>query len=81
MASGFEVAAHRSVEFLDRIRTEHGVALSELNLGGGLGIRYTDDDEPPLIEDIALTWSGSWCGSAASSTFRCRGSPSNRVAL
>ena len=53
VASGFEVAAHRSVEFLDRIRTEHGVALSELNLGGGLGIKYTDDDEPPLIEDIA----------------------------
>ena len=53
VSSGFEVAAHRSVAFLDHIRSDHGVVLGELNLGGGLGIKYTEDDEPPLIADIA----------------------------
>ncbi len=53
VASGFEVAAHRAVRFLDRIRAEHGVVVTELNLGGGLGIKYTDDDAPPEVAEIA----------------------------
>jgi len=53
VASGFEVAAHRAVRFLDRIRSEHGVVVTELNLGGGLGIKYTDDDAPPAVAEIA----------------------------
>jgi len=43
---GFEVAAHRLVELLAAIRDEHGLVLPELDLGGGLGIAYTDADEP-----------------------------------
>ena len=45
-AAGFEVAAHRVVSLLVRLRDEHGVELPELNLGGGLGIAYVAGDDP-----------------------------------
>jgi diaminopimelate decarboxylase len=51
--SGFEVAAHRAVGLLARIRDEHGVELPELDLGGGLGIAYTTDDDPADVAEIA----------------------------
>lgn len=53
VASGFEVAAARAAAFLATIRDQCGVVLGELNLGGGLGIRYTPDDTPIAIADMA----------------------------
>ena len=53
VASGFEVAAHRAVGFAATIRDELGVDVAELNLGGGIGIRYTDADHPLDIADMA----------------------------
>ncbi|MFI1394940.1 diaminopimelate decarboxylase [Streptomyces sp. NPDC020681] len=51
--SGFEVAAHRVVGLLKQIRDEHGVELPEIDLGGGLGIAYTSDDDPREPHHIA----------------------------
>ncbi|MFF4157504.1 diaminopimelate decarboxylase [Streptomyces sp. NPDC001678] len=51
--SGFEVAAHRVVGLLREIRDEHGVELPEIDLGGGLGIAYTSDDDPSEPHQIA----------------------------
>ncbi|MFF3242922.1 diaminopimelate decarboxylase [Streptomyces sp. NPDC002870] len=51
--SGFEVAAHRVVRLLGDIRDEHGIELPEIDLGGGLGIAYTSDDDPREPHDIA----------------------------
>jgi diaminopimelate decarboxylase len=51
--SGFEVAAHRVVGVLTDIRDEHGLELPELNLGGGLGIVYTSDDDPVDVAETA----------------------------
>lgn len=51
--SGFEVAAHRVVGLLKEIRDEHGVELPEIDLGGGLGIAYTSDDDPREPHEIA----------------------------
>ncbi|MGW4201155.1 diaminopimelate decarboxylase [Streptomyces sp. NPDC004726] len=51
--SGFEVAAHRVVGLLKRIRDEHGVELPEIDLGGGLGIAYTPEDDPSEPHHIA----------------------------
>ncbi len=51
--SGFEVAAHRVVGLLRRVRDEHGVELPEIDLGGGLGIAYTPDDDPREPHEIA----------------------------
>jgi diaminopimelate decarboxylase len=53
--SGFEVAAHRVVGLLERVRDEHGVELPEIDLGGGLGIAYTSDDDPSTPVDIAVS--------------------------
>ncbi|WP_218566220.1 diaminopimelate decarboxylase [Vallicoccus soli] len=51
--AGFEVAAHRVVGLLGQVRDEHGVELPELDLGGGLGIAYTDADDPLDVKVIA----------------------------
>jgi diaminopimelate decarboxylase len=51
--AGFEVAAHRVVTLLGTIRDALGVELPELDLGGGLGIAYTRDDDPADVAEIA----------------------------
>ncbi len=34
---------------------EYGLPVTELNVGGGLGIRYTEDDDPPSIDEWVKT--------------------------
>ncbi len=51
--AGFEVSAHRLVGLLTEIRDEHGVELPELDLGGGLGIAYTPEDDPAEVSVMA----------------------------
>lgn len=36
-----------------RIKEKFGIELHTINLGGGLGIKYTENDEPPTIDEIA----------------------------
>jgi diaminopimelate decarboxylase len=50
---GFEMAARRVIGLAVRIRDEHGLQIDELNLGGGLGIAYTPEDDPADIKVIA----------------------------
>ena len=50
--AGFEVAAHRVIEFAARIHAEHGVTIEELDLGGGFGIAYLPDDDPPDVKSL-----------------------------
>jgi len=51
--AGFEVAAHRVVELAVRIRDEHGIEIAELDLGGGFGIAYTEEDDAPEVKELA----------------------------
>ncbi|MEV6210620.1 diaminopimelate decarboxylase [Kitasatospora sp. NPDC051914] len=51
--AGFEVAARRVVGLLAQIRDEHGIELPEIDLGGGLGIAYTSEDDPREPAEIA----------------------------
>ncbi|OKJ43909.1 diaminopimelate decarboxylase [Streptomyces sp. CB01580] len=51
--AGFEVSARRVVGLLAAVRDEHGVELPEIDLGGGLGIAYTSDDDPREPHEIA----------------------------
>ncbi|WEV25323.1 diaminopimelate decarboxylase [Streptomyces sp. 71268] len=53
--AGFEVSARRVVQLLADIRDEHGVELPEIDLGGGLGIAYTSDDDPREPHEIATS--------------------------
>lgn len=48
--SGFELAAQRLAERYASLEKKYGITLQVLNLGGGLGVRYTEDDAPPPIE-------------------------------
>ncbi len=50
---GFEAAARRVLGLAVRIRDEHGIVIDELNLGGGLGIAYTPDDDPADVKVTA----------------------------
>lgn len=36
-----------------RIKEKFGIELHTINLGGGLGIKYTENDRPPTVEEIA----------------------------
>jgi len=47
----FAIAARTMVEFYARLQKELGAPLGELNLGGGLGIRYLPDDCPPSVTE------------------------------
>ncbi len=48
---GFEAAVHRLVGLHARVEAEHGVALPEVDLGGGYGIAYTSQ-HTPLPPDV-----------------------------
>ena len=52
-SAGFEIAARRMMLFVRSVLAETGVAVSEVNLGGGMGIAYTASDDPPQVEEMA----------------------------
>lgn len=47
----FVSAAEIMIDFMGKIKSELDVVISELNLGGGFGIMYTNDDEPVPYEN------------------------------
>ncbi|MCW2559783.1 MAG: diaminopimelate decarboxylase [Mycobacterium sp.] len=55
--AGFELAAHRVIGLLRDIVAESGVEktaqISIVDLGGGLGISYLPQDDPPPMDDLA----------------------------
>jgi diaminopimelate decarboxylase len=54
---GFELAAHRVIGLLRDVVAEFGVdktsQLETVDLGGGLGISYLPQDDPPPVQDLA----------------------------
>ncbi len=49
----FEHAAEIMMTFISKIKNELGYEIKELNLGGGFGIRYTEEDDPnPVFESV-----------------------------
>ena len=63
--TGFEVAAHRVIGLLAetarRARRRSARPLNIVDLGGGLGIAYTPDDDPPPPAELAAS-----CGTSCS---------------
>ncbi|MDR1206511.1 MAG: diaminopimelate decarboxylase [Peptococcaceae bacterium] len=49
----FRLAVQNMVAFVSEVREKTGVALEELNLGGGFGIYYTEGDDPQPIQSFA----------------------------
>lgn len=52
-SSGFEIAAARVVALAHLLQKNYPVVLSELNLGGGMGIAYLPDDHPLNVSSMA----------------------------
>jgi diaminopimelate decarboxylase len=50
---GFEVATRRLVGLHAQVRREHHVALPEIDLGGGFGVAYTSEHDPPAPKTLA----------------------------
>lgn len=51
---GFKLAVEKLSQFAIRMRDQHDIAFTVLNVGGGFGIRYTAEDSPlPVKEYIA----------------------------
>lgn len=48
-----EQATKVMVDFMKEILDETGYTVEQLNLGGGLGIRYIESNNPPSIEEFA----------------------------
>jgi diaminopimelate decarboxylase len=52
-ATGFELATHRVVDFAAQIKQRHGLTVSELDVGGGMGIAYVAGDDPLDVATMA----------------------------
>ena len=48
----FEIAVGLMMDFMAEAQRATGVAAEELDMGGGLGIRYTRADDPPSPDDL-----------------------------
>ncbi len=64
----FRQAAEAVVEFAATLRDAWGVGVEEVNLGGGLAIRYLSTDTPPTIEAYVAAVGEAVAAAAA----RCR---------
>ncbi|WP_408954595.1 diaminopimelate decarboxylase [Natroniella sp. ANB-PHB2] len=49
----FAKAVDIMLEFMEDVKDETGIILQQLNLGGGIGIPYTEEEEKPDIEKYA----------------------------
>lgn len=53
-AAGFEAAIEKVAEFADEVRNRLNVIFPVINLGGGFGIRYSEEDHPlPIAEYVS----------------------------
>ena len=62
----FEAAARRLAGLMAAVHAEHGVTLPELNLGGGHGVPYTEDDQDFDLAEFAARIRAAVRGACAS---------------
>lgn len=65
----FELAVEVMFDFMAEVREKTGFTALQLDLGGGLGIRYTKEDMPPSIEDFVKLISGAVKSAAVKRNF------------
>lgn len=53
------------MRFAREVRDETGLTIEELDLGGGMGIYYSAEDDPPAVENLAETIFGAVAAAAA----------------
>jgi diaminopimelate decarboxylase len=69
---GFAAALTRLGEFVARIEGELGLSVDELNIGGGLGVRYEPGDDPPSIEQHGALVNEDFAGACSAAGVRSR---------
>ncbi len=57
----FEDEVKILVKELARINEHFGLELNELNIGGGLGVKYTESDNPPSVAELAEAIGRAMC--------------------
>ncbi|MDI6871310.1 MAG: diaminopimelate decarboxylase [Bacillota bacterium] len=67
----YRAAVRAMLEFAAEARAATGYAPEVLDLGGGLGARYTADDDPPPIEELARTMRAAVAEEAAAHGLPC----------
>lgn len=50
--SPYQICFERVFELVDRLH-ENGIKLQHIDLGGGIGIRYSENDQPPSADEFA----------------------------
>ncbi len=73
---GFIAAVQIMAGFMAAVRTETGFTAEMLDLGGGLGVRYTDEEHPPAIGEYVAA-----VASALAEACRRAGYPLPRLIL
>ena len=48
----FRVAVGEIFKYLDRLKKELGIIVETVNMGGGFGVYYTEEDDPAPIDDV-----------------------------
>ncbi len=48
----YDAVIERMVLFMKKLKTEHDIETKCLDLGGGFGVRYTDEDEPKSVLEV-----------------------------
>ncbi|SIS37026.1 diaminopimelate decarboxylase [Salimicrobium flavidum] len=51
--SGFLMATRKLFDIMEKWKTNYGYIAEVLNLGGGFGIRYTEEDDPLSLDEYA----------------------------
>lgn len=41
------------IQEISRVEAKFGIKFDEINIGGGLGVKYTEEDKPPSVNEIA----------------------------
>ncbi|MDQ1467338.1 MAG: diaminopimelate decarboxylase [Actinomycetota bacterium] len=54
-SDSFDRALDKMVGLVAQVEAKTGVEVEELNMGGGLGVRYLHDDDPPTIAEHAAS--------------------------
>lgn len=54
-ASSFSEAAKVMLDFIEKIEKENGIIINTLNLGGGFGIKYLEEDKEIDIEEMVTS--------------------------
>ncbi len=57
--SPFQIAAKVMIDFMVKVKEKLNIEISELNLGGGFGIKYTSEDNPLEYEEYVKAVSKS----------------------